>query len=203
MHVSYNASYDSAYDSSSRILAFPLFDYQDRIQSVIIISREPDQPSFSTEDEKCVAYFQRKVQLYSRWIFEPRTKLNTAQELIHITRVGPFIEYITDRLSHYFACRKAEIWTYDENSGDMGLFTGSTGRPISVESSDAGIPGYVLTGGGRVSVIHSNYHAAYNQKSDGPSDQSCLCIQCHHPVKSINYAIVLRDKRFPHFFSDQ
>ncbi|KAH0792401.1 3'5'-cyclic nucleotide phosphodiesterase family protein [Histomonas meleagridis] len=203
-HISFNLSTDGTVCSiTSPVLIFPLFDSSNHVKGVVQVIREADSNHFFTpDDEKFVEYFQSKCQMYSRWFFQPVLDSSITSGLVQTCRLRQYIETVRDKLTHLFCCRGVEIYKYDKSCELIQLFTPDSDTPIVVPPNKAGIPGFALRQQVMVSCISARVHSAYNQKTDGNGDLSVLIIPVRDPDSQIIYAIALRGKRIPQFFTD-
>lgn len=199
-HVSFNTLYDGNGDSHQ--LLFPIFDYQSHVKAVVVISRSKVHPMFNDLDEKYVQYLQSKFEHFSRWLFTntKTTDINLA-DYAQAQRLSAFVKSVTTKLQRSFNCQTAELWQYDRQTGKAKQYTTKAHREeISVHES--GVVGYSLSNLCRISLTACKLHSAYNQKSDGTGDQSILVLPVRDPDSFRAFAVVLRGKRSPHFFTD-
>lgn len=202
-HASFSLLYDGRIcQSNSRLLIFPLFDYQGHVKSIIHMLRSASSPPFDDEDEKASEYFQKKFQKYSRWLFQPITSETTFSDLVQAQRLGEFVETMTIKLQRLFNCKSAEIWEYNNEDQEIKMFVPSASVALPIPLSDSGIVGFALSHASAISLIASNTHAAYNKRTDGNGEQSVLIIPVKNPRNTLVYGLVLRGKRLPHFFTD-
>lgn len=186
----------------SRVLVFPLFDSTSHVKCVIQIVRDPKAPQFTNEDEQFVQYLQSKCKIYSRWLFQPIFDDAFASDLMTTCRLRQFIESTREKLTKLFGCRDAEIWSLNKETDTIFQYSPGADAPINIPLSEAGIPGYALKKEIPVSCISARVHSAYNPKTDGNGDYSALVIPVRDPDTPLIYALVLRGKRIPQFFTD-
>jgi len=202
-HASYLAHYDSkTCQNNSRLLVFPLFDQCNHIRAIIQIVRSSTGPIFTDEDISFVDYFQEKFKLYSRWIFQPIITDESFAELSEISRIPEFVLGTSKKLCKLFNCKYSELWCYTENDQYLKQFISNNRKPHDVPLSDGGIAGFSLTNRTMVSVLTSSMHSAYSPNVDLSGDQSCLVLPIVVSEEKKVYAIVLRGKRRPSFFTD-
>ncbi|OHT09398.1 3'5'-cyclic nucleotide phosphodiesterase family protein [Tritrichomonas foetus] len=202
-HVSFSPIYDGKIcQANSRLLIFPLFDYQGHVKSVVQMIRPASLPSFDDEDEKAIEYLQNKFQIYSRWLFQPIPTESTFTELVLAQRLGDFVESMTTKLERIFNCRTAEIWEFNKEEQEIHMFVPCASMPLPIPLADSGVVGFALSNATTISLIASNMHAAYNSRTDGNGEQSVLVVPVKDPVCPRVYGLVLRGKRLPHFFTD-
>lgn len=187
---------------NSRVLIFPLFDSTSNIRSVVEVVRNSESPVFTTDDIKFVEYLQNKCQMYSRWLFQPILDDSLASDLLQTSRLQPFIESIREKLTQMFGCRGAELWSYDCQTEIMKRYNPKSDTPDTVSPSESGITGFSLRQQIPVSCVQTRVHSAYQPKTDGCGDHSILVIPVKDPGNPLIYALVLRGKRIPHFFTD-
>jgi GAF domain-containing protein len=202
-HVAYSASEEGTQcERESPVLVFPLFDASSHVRAVIEIIRAPGAPIFTEEDERFVEYFQTKCKMYARWLFQPVLDDAFASDLMQTCRLRQFIERIREKLTRLFSCRGAEIWNYNRSTEVIEQYTSTSDRPVVMPANETGIPGYALRQHVPVSTIRARVHSAYHPKTDGNGDFSCLTIPVRDPDSPLLYALVLRGKRIPQFFTD-
>ncbi|EAY15670.1 3'5'-cyclic nucleotide phosphodiesterase family protein [Trichomonas vaginalis G3] len=202
-YASFNPLNESAQiKKDSHILAFPLFDFSNNVKAVIEVIRSKESPLFNDNDIKFAEYFQNKCKLYSRWLFQPLLDDTFASELIQTCRLKQFVQLITEKLTKLFFCRRAEIWRYNSQDNQFVTFTMSSDYPVTVPLSELGIAGYSLRHEVPISCVTARIHSAYVEKADGNGDYSVLSIPVRDPDNRYVYAVVLRGKRNPQFFTD-
>lgn len=200
-HASYQLSTEGNwYGPDSRVLSFPLYDISCNIVGVVAVIRKKSSPPFSSEDEKFVEYLQSKCKLYSRWLFQPLVDDNVVPTLINTCRLKHFIENLQEKLVKMFNCRSAEIWSIEK--GQIHKYLSTENQPKLIPVDDAGIAGFSLRNMVPISVVSSRCHSAYCSKSDENGDHSILSLPIRDPNSQIIYALVLRGKRIPQFFTD-
>lgn len=202
-HVSFTPVYDGKIcQHNSRLLLFPLMDYQSHVRAVVVLTRPASLREFDSEDEKAVEYLQTKFQIYSRWLFQPATDDSCISEFVQSQRLGFFIENTYSKLQRLFNCKAAEIWEYNPEEHEIHMFVPGASMPLPVPLSDSGVVGCALSEMKSISLISSNTHSAYNKRTDGRGDQSLLVIPVKDSSNTNLYGIVLRGKRLPQFFTD-
>lgn len=199
-HVSYQFSTEGNwYGPHTHLLSFPLFDANCNVVSVIVVVRKKSQPVFNSDDEKFAEYLQSKCKLYSRWLFQPLLDDNLIPSLIGASRLRDFVERTQDKLTKLFNCRSAEIWAIEKQQ--IYQYLPTKNERVAIPVGDAGIAGFSLRKCVPVSVVTARVHSAYCPKSDN-AEQSLLSLPIRDPDTQILYALVLRGKRIPPFFTD-
>jgi len=202
-HVAYSPLFEANLcHPDSRVLVFPLFDSNTNVKGVVFVVRNQASPVFNEHDEEFVEYLQMKCQMYSRWLFQAAVEDSFISNLIQNCRLKQFIEVTYEKLTRLFSCRFAEIWYINKQTNSIKKHTPVDHDPIDISLSEAGIAGYSLRQQIPVSCISARVHSAYSSKSDGNGDLSFLSIPIRDPDSPIVYAIVLRGKRLPQFFTD-
>jgi GAF domain-containing protein len=202
-HVSYSLAEEGAQcPPDHRALVFPLFDQSSHVRGVVQVVRAPGAALFNEDDQKFVEYFQMKCRMYSRWLFQPILDDAFASDLMQTCRLRQFVERIREKLTRLFSCRGAEIWNYDRSTEVVQQYTSTSDRPVVMAANETGISGFALRHQVPVSCISARVHSAYHPKTDGNGDYSCLVIPIRDPDSPLLYALVLRGKRIPQFFTD-
>ncbi|OHT14625.1 3'5'-cyclic nucleotide phosphodiesterase family protein [Tritrichomonas foetus] len=202
-HISYNFSIEgNQIMPNNHVLIFPIFDGFSNVKGIVVVMRKKDSPVFTDDDEKFVEYFQCKVKNYARWLFQPALDDNFASDLMKTYRLTQFVDIISEKLSSLFTCRAAEIWRLNTDTNIISKYTSTSKKAVTIPSSESGIGGYVLRNCSPISCITQRVHAAYYEKTDGCRDYSCLSIPVKDPDNPYYYAVVLRGKRTPQFFTD-
>ena len=202
-HIAYDFSQEvTNCPPDAHVLVFPLFDGSSHVKSVVEIIRSSKSPPFNEEDEKFVEYFQHKCKIYSRWLFQPVLDDSFASDLMQTCRLRQFVENIGEKLTKLFSCRSAEIWMLNKAKDQIFQYRPDADAPVLIPANETGIPGFALRKEIPVSCISCRVHSAYNPKADGNGDYSVLIIPVKDPDDPLIYAIVLRGKRIPQFFTD-
>ena len=202
-HIAYDIKQEVANcPPNSHVLVFPLFDGSSHVKCVVEVIRDGKSPAFNEEDEKFVEYFQHKCKIYSRWLFQPVLDDSFAADLMQTCRLRQFVENIGEKLTKLFSCRSAEIWMYNKTKDQIFQYRPDADAPVLVSVNETGIPGFALRKEIPVSCISCRVHSAYNPRTDGNGDYSVLIIPVRDPDEPIVYALVLRGKRIPQFFTD-
>lgn len=202
-HIAYEPKEEYANcPPDAHVLVFPLYDGSTHVKAVIEVVRNAASPVFNDDDEKFVEYLQEKCKIYSRWLFQPILDDSFAADLMHTCRLRQFVESVGDKLTKLFSCHSAEIWMYNKQKEQVFEYKPDADEPQLVPSNDSGIPGFALRKEIPVSCISSRVHSAYNQKADGNGDYSVLAMPVRDPDSPVIYALVLRGKRVPQFFTD-
>lgn len=191
-HVSYSKVYDIHVEEN--VILFPLFDHQNKIKAIVEIYRRDD---FSEEDVKFVQYFQKKIKLYSRFFFLVQIDEKQIADFAQAQRMEIFVSNSTNKLKNIFNSKTAEIWSYDSEKKEIKKYPNQI-----VLQSFAGIVGYSLKNMSIVSLSSANLHPSFNSRTDGQGDQSIIVIPVKDQRSSSVFAICLRGKRFPHFFTE-
>lgn len=202
-HISYD--YKTEYANcppDAHVLVFPLYDGSSHVKSIVQVIRNGKAAPFNEDDERFVDYFQNKCKIYARWLFQPVLDDQFASDLMQTCRLGQFVESIRDKLCKLFSCRSAEIWMLHKEKDQIFQYQPNQDQPILIPPNDTGIPGFSLRKEIPVSCISCRVHSAYNEKTDGNGDYSVLAIPVRDPNMPVTYAIVLRGKRIPQFFTD-
>lgn len=187
---------------NSHVLIFPLFDSSSHVRGVVQVIRGHASPTFTEEDVQFAEYFQAKCKMYARWLFQPVLDDSFASDLMQTCRLRQFVERMREKLTRLFSCRSAELWNYNRQTEVIEQYMTTSDRPVPVPANEAGIPGFALRQQVPVSCISCRVHSAYNPKTDGNGDYSCLIIPVRDPDSPLIYALVLRGKRMPQFFTD-
>jgi GAF domain-containing protein len=202
-HVAYSATEEGLQcPPESRVLVFPLFDASSHVRAVVQVVRTPEAAPFGDDDEKFVEYFQMKCKMYARWLFQPVLDDTFASDLMQTCRLRQFVERIREKLTRLFSCRGAEIWNYNRSTEVIEQYTSTSDRPVAMAVNETGIAGFALRQHVPVSCITARVHSAYHPRTDGNGDYSCLTIPVRDPDSPLIYALVLRGKRIPQFFTD-
>ena len=202
-HISYSVDIEGHMISpDQQVLMFPIFDTFSSVKGIVAVLRSKSSDPFKEEDVKFAEYFQKKCQIYSRWLFQPHLDDTFVSDLMKTYRLKQFVETISEKLSNLFCCRTAEIWRLNTETDTISTYRSDSSAAIDVPSSEAGIAGFVLRQAVPVSCISSRVHSAYFEKSDGNGDYSCLGIPVRDPDSPLFYAVILRGKRMPQFFTD-
>ncbi|OHS92678.1 3'5'-cyclic nucleotide phosphodiesterase family protein [Tritrichomonas foetus] len=200
-HVSYQFPTEGNwYGPHSRVLSFPLYDEISNVVGVVAVVRKKTSPPFSNDDEKFIEYLQSKCKLYSRWLFQPLIEDGLVSTLINTCRLKNFIENYQEKLTRLFSCRSAEIWSIDKEN--IYKYEPNKNKAISIPVGDAGIAGFSLRKMEPVSCISARVHSAFSPRSDGNGEFSVLSLPIKDPDSQVVYALVLRGKRIPQFFTD-
>ncbi|OHT11136.1 3'5'-cyclic nucleotide phosphodiesterase family protein [Tritrichomonas foetus] len=186
----------------SHVLIFPLFDASTHVRGVVEVIRDSNSPLFTDDDIKFVEYFQTKCRMYARWLFQPVLDDSFASDLMQTSRLRQFMESIREKLTRLFSCRGAEIWHFNKQTEVIKQYTPKNDEPVTISSNEAGISGFSLRQQVPVSCIFARVHSAYCAKTDGNGDYSVLVIPVRDPDSPLIYALVLRGKRIPQFFTD-
>ena len=186
----------------SRVLCFPIFDNNSIVRAVVEVLRAPTSPAFDLIDESFVEYFQKKMKLYSRWLFQPAIDSGMVASMARITRLKKFVESTCDKLTKMFGCKEAELWNYNTETSQFQRYQADSKAPVNVAAVDAGIAGYAMKNETPVACITSKVHSSYNPNVDGTGESSVLAIPVKDPDSTYIYCIVLRGKRMPPFFTD-
>jgi GAF domain-containing protein len=149
-----------------------------------------------------VEYLQRKFRMYSRFLFKSNANDADIASIFQIQRVAPFIRATAARLGKIFNCRAAEIWVLEKDRCEIRHYQPQSNVPLPVSLSESGIAGYALQHFCSVSLATVNNHAAYHASVDGPPDQSVFALPVSDADESLVYAVVLRGKHQPFFFTD-
>ncbi|KAH0794933.1 3'5'-cyclic nucleotide phosphodiesterase family protein [Histomonas meleagridis] len=190
------------YHPDSRVLCFPLFDINENVVAVIQVIRSPSSMPFTSKDEKFVEYFQSKCKAYSRWLFQPVVSNVFISSIVQTSRLRKFIESTTEKLTRLFGCRGAEIWEIDTQTNKIVKYDQNSKEAVPIESSESGIAGFSLRNQIPISCLMQKVHSSYQQKIDGNGEHSVLAMPIRDPDSPRCYAIVLRGKRIPQFFTD-
>ena len=202
-HMSFAKVYDGKVcQVNSRLLIFPLFDFQGHVRSVVQAIRSASGSPFKEEDEEVVEYLQRKFQLYSRWLFQPVISESTFASMIQAQRLGEFVETMTTKMMRMFNCKAAELWELKREDNEALQFVPGSSLPLPVPLAESGIVGHALSTLSAISITAVNRHAAYNQRIDGSGDQSIFVLPVKDQESLRVYGLVLRGKRLPAFFTD-
>ena len=202
-HVAYSPTQEgNQCPPNARVLVFPLFDSTGHVRGVVEVIRLPGSRPFNQNDEKFVEYFQTKCKMYARWLFQPVVDDSFASDLMQTSRLKQYIETVREKLTRLFSCRMAEIWQFNRHMDVMKQYTSKQDYPVQIPSNEAGIAGYALRQQIPVSCIFARVHGSYNPKTDGNGDQSVLVMPVRDQDSPVVYAIVLRGKRIPQFFTD-
>lgn len=186
----------------SRALCFPVFDHNSIVRGVVLVVRSPRSPNFDCMDEHFAQYFQTKVKMYSRWLFQAVVDDSIVSSMVRISRLKSFIGSTSDKLTMMFGCKSAEIWCINKETEQIQRFTSNSKEPVNVAPFDSGIAGYSLKNEIPVSCITAKVHSSYNPRCDGAGDQSVLAIPVKDPDSPYIYCLVLRGKRTPEFFTN-
>ena len=202
-HSAYSLSQEGGHcPPTSHVLIFPLFDSSSHVRGVVQVIRNHAAPSFNEEDAKFAEYFQTKCKMYARWLFQPVLDDSFASDMMQTCRLRQFVERMREKLTRLFSCRSAELWNYNKQTEVIEQYTSTSDKAVPVAANEAGIPGFALRQQVPVSCISCRVHSAYNPKTDGNGDYSCLVIPVRDPDSPLIYALVLRGKRMPQFFTD-
>ncbi|OHT07438.1 3'5'-cyclic nucleotide phosphodiesterase family protein [Tritrichomonas foetus] len=202
-HISYSLKIEgNMIQPDSQVLIFPVYDSFSTVKGVIAITRNKTSPPFTDDDEKFAEYFQNKCQMYSRWLFQPGLDDSFVSDLMKTYRLKQFVETVSEKLSTLFCCRSAEVWRYNTQTDKISVYRANSNKAVDMSKSEAGIAGFVLRQAVPVSCISARVHSAYHEKTDGNGDYSCLSIPVRDPDNPLLYAVILRGKRTPQFFTD-
>ena len=202
-HAAYSLEQEGAHcPPTSHVLIFPIFDSSSHVRGVVQVIRNHASPSFTEEDTKFAEYFQTKCKMYARWLFQPVLDDSFASDMMQTCRLRQFVERMREKLTRLFSCRSAELWNYNRQTEVIEQYTTTSDKAVPVPPNEAGIPGFALRQQAPVSCISCRVHSAYNPKADGNGDYSCLVIPVRDPDSPVIYALVLRGKRMPQFFTD-
>lgn len=202
-HISYSFDIEGHMISpDQQVLMFPVFDTFSSVKGVIAVIRSKSSNPFSDDDVKFAEYFQNKCQIYSRWLFQPHLDDTFVSDLMKTYRLKQFVETISEKLSNLFCCRAAEVWRFNHQTDQISVYRSNSDRAVNIPNSEAGIAGFILRQAVPVSCISARVHSAYYEKTDGNGDYSCLGIPVRDPDNPLYYAVVLRGKRTPQFFTD-
>ncbi|KAK8896781.1 hypothetical protein M9Y10_014698 [Tritrichomonas musculus] len=202
-HISYSFDIEGHMIApDQQVLMFPVFDTFSSVKGVVAVLRSKASDPFNEDDAKFAEYFQKKCEIYSRWLFQPHLDDTFVSDLMKTYRLKQFVETISEKLSNLFCCRSAEIWRLNTQTDTISVYRADSSTAVDVPNSEAGIAGFVLRQAVPVSCISSRVHSAYFEKSDGNGDYSCLGIPVRDPDNPLFYAVILRGKRMPQFFTD-
>lgn len=203
MHESYSPNYESAQiPLDSHVLSFPLFGVSGNVKAVIQVVRSKNSPIFNAQEESFVKYFQEKCKKYAPWLFQPVIDDNFIAELVETCRLKQFIEQTSEKLAKLFNCHEAEVWSYNTQTNIIYKYTSTSDQPIIIPLAEAGIAGYALRRQVPVSCLLAKIHSSYVAKADINGDFSVLTIPIRDQDRPIVYAVVLRGKRLPSFFTE-
>lgn len=203
-HVQFDKTYDAkTYHNESRLLIFPVFDLENRVVAVIQMSRTRRDIPFSEMDVKNVEYFRSKLKTYSGYLFNFSLNDVDIASLTGVQRLEPFIESIQEKLEKLFYCRSAELWDYDQEKHEVRQFASDTKKEVKLKAQNGGIVGHCLANHSILSLVSAGTHSAYNPKVDGSSDHSLIVMPVKDPHSMKLYAIALRGKKIPYFFTEK
>jgi GAF domain-containing protein len=108
---------------------------------------------------------------------------------------------MSKRLGQFFNCRNGEVWELDRENNELRLFVPDLSKPLPVPIADGGIVGWSVQNSTVVSLVATQVHSAYNARADGKGESSLLVVPYVDDATGRVYAVALRHKRVPNFFS--
>lgn len=188
-------AYDQDFDSNFIVsncptVAFPIFDFRNKIVGVMLIYRTYPDSDFGTFEEQFISFFQHKFQVFSRWLLNPPVQEPMVLDILQLHRIEQLVPALTGRLMNFFNCRICEVWSYDKAKKKIIRYTDN--EMIEIPKEDAGIIGEALETETTLNVLSNVSHPAYNSIVDNTDEEALIGIPVPEATNRFVIATVLR-----------
>lgn len=187
-HPSFDSKIDSAViDPYAPLILFPLFDQSNNVVAIVEIVRSRDSRVVLQKEERLIALFQNKFQIFSKWILE-RSYPAVIPQLMVLMTVEQFILEFQSHMKKTFQCSSSEIW--EKKEGVLKRYSST------IESHDeftCGIINDIIQRTDIGNMINCRYSPSYREEIDGTYD-SILSSPIIDEKNDARYIIVLRGK---------
>ena len=189
---------DTVIPPDSVVALFPCFNRQQDVVAVVELARP--NTSFSEPELHVLTYFQNKMKIYSKFLFEKQATLEAAQSLVSIDTISKTTEKVSQNLAAFFKANSAEFFLLKKKDNLLLHLENDNDNPTIIGKNITGIIDYCLNNNIVVneSVMKNNKH--YNPKIDNQGDLACLVVPYKQDENKI-WGIVLHGRIHPTTFS--